>query len=107
MSMGSCVSVRSFLRLGSSLSLHAGATTYVAFTSVYGYASLSSSLSVRNRSRLARSVSTFDYLALGSTVSVRNVARMGERASVGGSFSEGVCLLCAADEESMDHEKCN
>jgi hypothetical protein len=70
---GSSVSVLDFVHLGSSLSLRS-------------FGRVGSSVSVRGLSRFGSSMSVLDFLHLGSTMSLRSFARIGDYVSITGAL---------------------
>ena len=77
--VGSSMSVRHFMRIGSSFSVN-GAHMRIGKTgctlSVMGSMSTSSSLSVRSFVRFGDACSVYERVALGSSLSVRSFARI-------------------------------
>ena len=98
--VGSSVSVRGFVRIGSTLSV-AGASNFGGVVSLNKFASFGSAISVRSfvhmgsalstygASRLGSSLSLLDACGLGSSSSVRSFARLGSSASMWGALSLG------------------
>lgn len=81
MTTGSALSLRGFMRCGSSLSAYQ--TSYAKGPiSVMQFAHLGSSLSIRGASRLGSRASIFDCMILGSSMSIRAATRLGSTLSV-------------------------
>ena len=98
-SMSSSASVRSFLRIGSTLSAYGmirlGSTLSVldsvclgSTMSLRGFARFGSALTVFGRSRMGATASVVDFTNLGSAISLRSFLRVGSSLSV---FSRAQC----------------
>jgi hypothetical protein len=84
--LGSSISVRRFLRTGSSLSI-AGVSAYGSLVqlSLIDCLNLGSVISIRSISKFGFTLSCFDNMSLGSSVSIRTV---GTRAQFGSDLSQ-------------------
>jgi len=81
------VSLRSFSRLGASLSL-LGRARLGSLVSVLGITRVGASLSLRSFARIGSSLSVLDFANLGSSLSVRSYARLGSTLQIyGGKLS--------------------
>lgn len=105
--MGSAFSVRGFLRIGSSASIKGLLATNAGWShisvmgqvqlgsslsmrmmckfnglSVFNFASMSSSLSIRNKAQAGQKQSVLSFFHLGSALSVRSVGRAGKTLSI-------------------------
>lgn len=84
--VGSTLSLRGFMRLGSSLSVVTSAGWQTSLTtcplSVIGATTLGSSLSLRSFGRLGSAVSVFGAAKLGSSLALRSFSRLGSAISL-------------------------
>ena len=84
--LGSSLSVRNFLRMGSTFSIQGGNKSKVilqAKASITDYFHIGSSLSVRGHTRVGSACSVLGFVSMGSTVSIRHVCKLGSTFSVG------------------------
>eukprot|EP00445_Apocalathium_hangoei_P063519 CAMPEP_0204113546 /NCGR_PEP_ID=MMETSP0361-20130328/3722_1 /ASSEMBLY_ACC=CAM_ASM_000343 /TAXON_ID=268821 /ORGANISM="Scrippsiella Hangoei, Strain SHTV-5" /LENGTH=371 /DNA_ID=CAMNT_0051063927 /DNA_START=64 /DNA_END=1179 /DNA_ORIENTATION=+ len=94
--VGSALSVRSYTRLGSSLSVF-GVVRLGSTLSVLDFAQVGSTLSVRSWLRLGSALSVFDFAHLGSSLSLRSLTRLSSSLSIFGEMRLGSSLSVSDD----------
>merc|ERR1712139_379478 len=97
---GSSLSLRSFGRLGSAVSV-IGMSRFGSQVSVVDFVSLGSTLSLRSFSRFGSSMSVLDFLHLGSSLSLRSFARIGDYVSVTGALKVSGAITAKYNGGSM------